>query len=81
LKLSVLTQEAKPLNYTEASLTRIFILRLHHDETLHEVIEKFAEKKEIKNAMCFFLGGTQAKSKIVVGPKEILHLGSKESRK
>jgi uncharacterized protein len=70
LKLSVLTQEAKSLNYTEASIARIFILRLHHDETLHEVIEKFAEKKQIKSALCFFLGGAQDKSKVVVGPKD-----------
>jgi predicted DNA-binding protein with PD1-like motif len=70
LEISVLIQEAKPLNYTEASLARIFILRLHHDETLHEVIEKFADQKQIKNALCFFLGGTQDKSKVVVGPKD-----------
>lgn len=58
------------MNYTEASLARIFILRLHHDETLHKVIEKFADQKQIKNALCFFLGGTQDKSKVVVGPKD-----------
>ncbi len=69
MKLSVLTQEVKPLNYTEASLARIFILRLHHDETLHKVIEEFAEQKQVKSALCFFLGGAQDKSKVVVGPK------------
>ena len=57
------------MNYTEASLARIFILRLHHDETLHEVIEKFANQKQVKSALCFFLGGAQDKSKVVVGPK------------
>ena len=70
MKLSVLTQEVKSLNYTEASLARIFILRLHHGETLHEVIEEFANQKKIKSAMCFFLGGAQDKSKVVVGPKD-----------
>ena len=58
------------MDYTEASLARIFILRLHHGETLHEVIEEFADQKKVKSAMCFFLGGTQDKSKVVVGPKE-----------
>jgi predicted DNA-binding protein with PD1-like motif len=58
------------LNYTEASLARIFILRLQHDETLHEVIEEFADQKQIKNAICFYLGGAQNKSKVVVGPKD-----------
>jgi predicted DNA-binding protein with PD1-like motif len=58
------------LNYTEANLNRIFILRLHNDEILHEVIEKFAAEKQIKSALCFFLGGAQEKSKVVVGPKD-----------
>ena len=58
------------MNYTEANLNRIFILRLHNDEILHEVIEKFAAEKQIKSALCFFLGGTQEKSKVVVGPKD-----------
>jgi len=58
------------LNYTEVSLVRIFILRLQHDETLHEVIEEFANQKQVKCALCFFLGGAQEKSKIVVGPKD-----------
>jgi uncharacterized protein len=69
LKLSVLTIEVKSLNYTEASLARIFILRLHHGETLHEVVEEFAGQKRVKSALCFFLGGAQDKSKVVVGPK------------
>ena len=58
------------MNYTEANLGRIFILRLHNDELLHEVIEKFAAQKQIKSAFCFFLGGAQDKSKVVVGPKD-----------
>jgi predicted DNA-binding protein with PD1-like motif len=58
------------LNYTEAKLERIFILRLHQGERLHEVIEKFATQKQVKSALCFFLGGAEDKSKIVVGPKD-----------
>jgi predicted DNA-binding protein with PD1-like motif len=58
------------LNYTEAKLGRIFILRLHHEETLHEVIEKFAAQKQVKSALCFFLGGAQDKSKVIIGPKD-----------
>jgi predicted DNA-binding protein with PD1-like motif len=69
LKLSVLTQEVKTLNYTEASLARIFILRLHHDETIHKVIEEFADQNQVKSALCFFLGGAQDTSKVVVGPR------------
>ncbi len=58
------------MNYTEANIDRIFILRLHNNEILHEVIEKFAAEKQIKSALCFFLGGSQDKSKVVVGPKD-----------
>jgi predicted DNA-binding protein with PD1-like motif len=58
------------MEYTEANLARIFILRLHQNETIHEVIEKFAKEKQIKNALCFFLGGADEKSKLVVGPKD-----------
>ena len=58
------------MNYTEASLGRIFILRLHQDERLHEVIEKFASQKQVSSALCFFLGGAEDKSKVVVGPKD-----------
>lgn len=58
------------MNYTEAKLERIFILRLHQGERLHEVIEKFATQKQVKSALCFFLGGAEDKSKVVVGPKD-----------
>ncbi len=58
------------MDYTEAKIGRIFILRLHQNECLHEVIEAFAVKKQIKNAMCFFLGGVADKSKVVVGPED-----------
>jgi predicted DNA-binding protein with PD1-like motif len=58
------------LNYTEAKLGRIFILRLYQDECLHKVIEKFASQKQVSSALCFFLGGAEDKSKVVVGPKE-----------
>ena len=58
------------MDFTEAKLGRIFILRLHQDEVLHEVIEKFASQKNVSSALCFFLGGAEDKSKVVVGPKE-----------
>jgi uncharacterized protein len=60
----------KDLDFTEAKLGRIFVLRLQQDEILHEVIEKFAFEKQVSSALCFFLGGAEAKSKVVVGPKD-----------
>jgi predicted DNA-binding protein with PD1-like motif len=58
------------MEYTEANLARIFILRLHQGEIIHETVEKFAKTKEIKSAICFFLGGADENSKLVVGPKD-----------
>ena len=58
------------MNYTQTSLGRIFVLRLHQNECLHEIIENFAKEKQVKSGMCFFLGGAEDKSKVVVGPKD-----------
>ena len=58
------------MDFTEAKLGRIFILRLHQNDRLHEVIEKFASQKQVSSALCFFLGGAEDKSKVVVGPKD-----------
>ena len=49
---------------------RVFIVRLHDKDHLPDVLEIFAEKQKIKNAVCFFLGGAKEDSRIVVGPKD-----------
>ncbi len=56
-------------HFTEAKLGRIFVLRLHDDECLHEVLEQFAVQHKISTALCFFLGGAKENSRVVVGPK------------
>lgn len=58
------------MDYAEAKLGRIFVLRLYQGERIHEVLEKFASEKQISSALCFFLGGAEDKSKVVVGPKD-----------
>jgi predicted DNA-binding protein with PD1-like motif len=58
------------LDYTEAKLGRVFILRLYQGERIHEVVEKFATENQVHSALCFFLGGAEDKSKVVVGPKD-----------
>lgn len=57
------------MDYSKAEIGRIFIIRLHDGEILHEALESFAEKSKIHSALCFFLGGAEDKSKLVVGPK------------
>lgn len=58
------------MDYTEAKTGRVFILRLHQGERINEVAEKFAAEKQVQSAVCFFLGGAEDKSKVVVGPKD-----------
>jgi len=58
------------MQFTEAKLGRIFVLRLHDGECLHEVLEQFAAQHEISTALCFFLGGAKENSRLVVGPKD-----------
>ena len=58
------------MDYTQVNLGRIFVLRLHQNECLHQVIEEFAAQKQVNSALCFFLGGAKDKSKVVVGPKD-----------
>ena len=48
---------------------RIFIIRLHDGDRIPDVLEGFAETQQIKNALCFYLGGAKENSRIVVGPK------------
>jgi len=58
------------MQFTEAKLERIFVLRLHDGDKLPKVLESFATEKNISAALCFFLGGAKEKSRVVVGPKE-----------
>lgn len=58
------------MKYVEASLGRVFVLRLEHGDIVHEVIENFAEEKGIAAAAVTILGGADAGSRLVVGPEE-----------
>jgi uncharacterized protein len=58
------------MKYTEAKPGRIFILRLEDMDRIPDVIENFANEKEIKSATVQFLGGSKKNSKIVVGPED-----------
>lgn len=58
------------VKYTEASLGRIFILRLEQGDKIPDTIESFAKEKNIKSAVVFFIGGADKGSKVVVGPRD-----------
>jgi predicted DNA-binding protein with PD1-like motif len=58
------------MQFTEAKLGRVFVLRLHDDDHLPDVLESFAADQNVKSAICFFLGGAKDNSRIVVGPRK-----------
>jgi predicted DNA-binding protein with PD1-like motif len=58
------------MQFTEAKLGRVFVLRLHDGDRLPDVLESFAAEKSVSTALCFFLGGAKDKSRVVVGPKD-----------
>ena len=59
----------KKMQFTEAKLKRVFILRLHDDDHLPDVLEQFAAENKVSSALCFFIGGAKDNSRVVVGPR------------
>jgi predicted DNA-binding protein with PD1-like motif len=58
------------MKFSEARQGRVFVLRLEDGEIVHEVIEQFAADMDIKAASLVIIGGADAGSRLVVGPKE-----------
>jgi predicted DNA-binding protein with PD1-like motif len=58
------------MDFAEAKLGRVFVLRLHDGDHLPDVLEAFAEKQSVSSAICFFLGGAKGNSRVVVGPRD-----------
>lgn len=57
------------MQFTEAKMGRVFILRLHDGDHFPDVLELFAAQNKVNNALCFFVGGAKKDSQVVVGPK------------
>jgi predicted DNA-binding protein with PD1-like motif len=58
------------MQFTEAKLGRVFVLRLHDGDHLPDILESFAAENSVTTALCLFLGGVKANSRVVVGPKD-----------
>jgi predicted DNA-binding protein with PD1-like motif len=58
------------MQFTEAKMGRVFVLRLHDGDRLPDVLESFALEKNLSMTLCFFLGGAKENSCVVVGPKD-----------
>ena len=57
------------MQFTEAKLKRVFVLRLHDGDHLPDVLEQFAAENKVSSALCFFIGGAKDNSRVVVGPR------------
>jgi len=58
------------MQFTEAKIGRVFVIRLHDGDHLPNVLEAFAEQNHIQSALCFFVGGAKKDGRVVVGPKD-----------
>ena len=58
------------MKYSEAKQDRVFIIRLEDGDIIHESIELFAKEHSIDAGHMTVVGGIDAGSKIVVGPRE-----------
>lgn len=58
------------MKYSQATLGRVFILRLEDRDRIPDVIEDFAQAQQINSATVLFLGGADQDSKVVVGPAD-----------
>ncbi len=56
------------MKYSEATMGRVFVLRLEDGDILHEAIETFALEHRIQAAALVVLGGADEGSRLVVGP-------------
>jgi uncharacterized protein len=57
------------MRYCEASLGRLWVLRLEQGDRLPDTIEDFARERQLLNALVFYLGGAGHGSRLVVGPE------------
>lgn len=58
------------MKYSEAKFGRVFVIRLEDGDIVHESIERLAAEKGVTAGVLVILGGADAGSRLVVGPKE-----------
>ena len=63
------------MQFTEASLGRVWVLRLEDGDRLPDTIEQFARNHQLRQALVFYLGGAGDGSRLVVGPEKDLSKG------
>lgn len=57
------------MRHAEATIGRVFVIRLEDGDRLPEALEGFARAHDILRAVCFLIGGAAEGSRLVVGPE------------
>ena len=58
------------MEYSEAKLGRIFVIRLHDGDILPDTIDLFAQNHCITRGFCVMIGGVDKESTFVSGPQK-----------
>ena len=58
------------MKVTSARTGRVFILRLEDGDILHQAIEAVAAREGVAAGVCWFVGGADTGSRLVVGPED-----------
>ena len=58
------------MKYSQASMGRVFVLRLEQGEVVHTVIETFAREMSVGAAAVISLGGADKGSQLITGPEQ-----------
>lgn len=56
------------MNYSSARTGRVFVIRLEDGDILHTSVEEVARREGVRCGVCWFVGGADQQSTIVVGP-------------
>ena len=58
------------MKYSEATLGRVFVIRLEHGDVIPEAIEALARAKNLRAGALVILGGADTNSRLAVGPED-----------
>jgi predicted DNA-binding protein with PD1-like motif len=58
------------VQYSQARQGRVFVVRLEDGDVLHEAIERLAREQSVRAASVIMVGGADAGSRLVVGPRQ-----------
>ncbi len=58
------------MQVSQGSLGRVFVIRLEDGDRLPDSLERFAAENDVRCAFCALIGGADAGSRMVVGPRD-----------